>query len=128
MDAETIIKILSAVASFVFVTLIPAIVGWIKNRKKAKAATTEAEKAEVHNELIDIAISLISAAEKKYKELDTLIKGQGGAGCGADKKDDVMTKLQLSCNEKGIAFDAEYWSAKIDEIVAMTKEVNSKGA
>lgn len=128
MDAETIVKILTAVATFLVATLIPSIIAMVKKWKQAKAATTEAEKEAIRNDMTDIAISLIAAAEKKYKELDTLIKSQGGVGCGADKKDDVMTKLQLSCNEKGIAFDAEYWSAKIDEIVAMTKQVNAKEA
>lgn len=128
MDAETIVKIVIAIASFLVATLIPSIILLIKKWKAWKAAKTDAEKQAIYNDMLTEANKLIAAAEDKYKELDKLIKSQGGAGCGADKKDDVMTKLQLYCNEKGLAYDAEYWSAKIDEIVALTKQVNTKGA
>lgn len=128
MGAETIVKIVIAIASFLVVTLIPSVILMVKKWKEAKAAKTDAEKQAIYNEMLSEANKLIASAEDKYKELDALIKSQGGAGSGKDKKDDVMTKLQLYCNEKGLSFDADYWSAKIDEIVALTKKVNTKGA
>lgn len=128
MDAETIVKIVIAIASFLVATLIPSIILMVKKWKEAKVAKTDAEKQAIYNEMLTEANNLIAKAEDKYKELDALIKSQGGAGCGKDKKDDVMTKLQLYCNQKGLDFDADYWSTKIDEIVALTKKVNTKKA
>ena len=127
MEVQQIITIISTVASFLVVTLIPSIIALVKYVKDYKAAKTDAEKQAIYNEMLGVANNLIAAAEDKYKDLDALIKSQGGAGSGKDKKDDVMTKLQLYCTEKGISFDSDYWSAKIDEIVALTKKVNAKG-
>lgn len=142
MDAETIIKIISAVASFLFATLIPTIVLLIKKwkaykeaKEEAAAAKTEAEKIaaeaeaeKIKNELLGEANSLIKEAETTYKAVDTILKNSGQAGVGAVKKDSVMTKIQAACIEKGVTFDADYWNAKVDELVALTKQVNSKGA
>lgn len=127
MDAEIILKIVIAVASFLTATLIPSIIALVKYVKSYREAKTDAEKQAVYNDLLSETNKLIAAAEQTYKQVDTIIKQQGGKGSGEVKKDSVMTKLQAYCSEKGVAFDAEYWSAKIDEIVALTKEVNAKG-
>ena len=127
MDAETIFKIIIAAITFLIATLIPSIIALVKYVKSYRSAKTDAEKQAIYNDMLGEANKLIAAAEEKYRELDMLIKSQGGAGCGKDKKDDVLTKLQLYCNEKGLSFDSDYWSKKIDEIVALTKIVNSKG-
>lgn len=121
------LKIAIAVATFLIVTVIPTVFLLIKKWKEAKNAKTEAEKQEAYNEMYDIAHSLIMAAEETYKQVDEILKNKSGAGSGAVKKDSVMTKLQAYCIEKGFTFDSEYWSAKVDEIVAMTKHVNAKG-
>ena len=127
MEVEVVLKIIIAVASFLVATLIPSIIALVKYVKSYKQAKTEAEKQAIYNDLLTEANSLIAAAEQTYKQVDTIIKQQGGAGSGAVKKDSVMTKLQAYCTEKGVAFDSEYWSGKIDEIVALTKQVNAKG-
>lgn len=128
MDAEKIVTIVLSIASFLVVTLIPSIILMVKKWKEAKAATTEAEKQAIYNEMLNEANKLIAAAEETYKEVDAVIKLQGGTGSGVVKKDSVMTKLQAYATEKGLTFDADYWSAKIDEIVDLTKKVNAKGA
>lgn len=128
MDAEAIIAIISAVASFLLVTLIPSIIALVKFVKSYKSAKTDAEKNAIYNDMLTEVNKLIAAAEETYKEVDSILKGQGGTGSGTVKKDSVMTKLQAYCAEKGIDFDKEYWSAKVDEIVALTKQVNAKGA
>ena len=127
MDAETVLKIIIAIASFLVATLIPSVIALVKYVKSYKAAKTEAEKQAIYNDLISEVNELIAEAEQTYKQVDTIIKQQGGSGSGKVKKDSVMTKLQAYCTEKGVAFDSEYWSAKIDEIVALTKQVNAKG-
>lgn len=47
---------------------------------------------------------------------------------GEEKKAYVMTKANQFAIENGIKFEAEKTSAKIDEIVALCKEVNVKSA
>lgn len=126
---KLILGIISAVAALLIGTIIPLIVKFVKKCKEAKAAETEAEKQAAINDLLGIAHQLVAAAEETYKSVDSILKGQGGKGSGAVKKDSVMTKLQAACLEKGVEFDSEYWSTKVDEIVALTKEVNAqKGA
>lgn len=127
MDANQIIAIVGAVASFLFVTLIPNIIILVKKWKEAKNAKTEAEKEAVYNDLLCQMNKLIANAEAAYKQVDEIVKQKGGQGSGAAKKDNVMTKLQNYCLQKGVAFDEEYWSKKIDDTVAMTKQVNIKG-
>lgn len=142
MDAYTIVKILIAVASFCIVTLIPSIImlvkkwkAYVAEKEKAAEAKTEAERAaaeaeaeKIKNELLGEANSLVVAAEETYKVVDTILKERGQKGCGSVKKDSVMTKLQSLCIQKGVEFDAEYWGAKIDELVQLTRKVNAKGA
>lgn len=128
MEAEVIVKIISTVLGFVFATLIPSIVLLVKKWKEAKKAKTEAEKQSAINEMLGIANSLVLSAEETYKNVDNVLKGQGQSGSGAVKKDSVMTKLQAACIEKGVEFDEEYWSKKIDELVELTRNVNVKGA
>lgn len=125
MDYKTIFAIISAIASFLFVTLIPSIIALVKTVKQAKNAKTDAEKQAIYNSLLDEVNNLITNAEETYKNVDTILKAQTGKGSGAVKKELVMTKLQASCLQKGIEFDSQYWSNKIDELVAMTKTVNT---
>lgn len=122
------LKIAIVLVVFLFGTVIPTAILLIKKWKEAKQAKTETEKQKAYNEMLDAAHSFIMSAEETYKQVDSILKEQGGSGSGSVKKDSVMTKLQAYCVEKGLAFDSEFWSAKVDEIVAMTKHVNAKGA
>ena len=125
MDYNQIIAIIGSVASFLFVTLIPSIIALVKKWKEAKAAKTEAEKEAIKNDMLNEVNKLISSAEETYKSVDTILKARGEKGCGNIKKESVMTKLQTYANQKGVEFDAEYWSKQIDGIVDMTKKVNT---
>lgn len=139
-EARVIIAIISSLAGLLFVTIIPTIIKLVKTAKQYKAAkeavaaaqteaervAAEAEAEKIKNDLLDMASNLIKEAESTYKNVDNILKQQTGTGSGAVKKDSVMTKLQAYCLENGVTFDSEYWSAKIDELVEMTKEVNTK--
>lgn len=126
MELKDILTIVSAVASFLFVTLIPSIIALVKKWKEAKAAKTDAEKQAIYNDMLNQVNSLVANAEQTFMALDTALKNQGQKGCGALKKDTVMNKLQTYALQKGIEFDQDYWSTKIDEVVAVTKKVNAK--
>lgn len=124
MDFETVAKIIIAVASFL-VGAIPTVTAMIYKIKQARAAKTEAERAKSLNELVNEAQGFIIEAENLYKSVDAMLKSQGESS-GAQKKDSVMAKIQLACLEKGVAFDADFWSTKVDELVDMTRKVNAK--
>lgn len=105
---------------------VTSIIGFVKAAKNKKKATTAEEENVANQMMLDEANQLIEEAETFFKSLDTVLKKTEGTTAGEYKKENVMTKLQAFAATKGITFDAEYWSTKIDEIVAMTKKVNSK--
>lgn len=121
---KVIIAIISAVGTFL-VSGVPVLVKLAKTIKARKAAVTEAEKEKATNDMLHAVNNFIEAAEKTFKGFDTVMKSQGSSA-GSLKKDTVMTKLQAYAMQNGYEFDEAFWSQKIDNIVAMTKEVNAK--
>lgn len=130
MDSEQlklILTIISTVASFLFVTLIPSIILLVKKWKEYKNAKTEAEREAVLNEISTACVNFIKDAEEAFKPLDQAMKRENpNTGCGATKKRDVLTQVQALCMQKGLEYDSKYWSEKVDELVEMTKKVNTK--
>lgn len=106
-------------------SMIPVVIKLIRSIKDYKAAKNEADKERAFNDMLMQAQSLIQAAEVAFDGFNKVLKEQGSSA-GAMKKDNVTTKLQAYALSKGYAFDADFWSAKIDEIVAFTREVNAK--
>ena len=125
MNVVEIIKLTAFCVTFA-AGLISSIIGFVKAAKAKKAAKTAQESEAAQQKMIDEANNLIASAETFYKSLDTILKQTEGTGAGVYKKESVMVKLQAYANTLGIKFDAEYWSKKVDEIVKLTKEVNSK--
>lgn len=126
MEPQTIIAIISSIASFLLVTLIPSIIALVKYCKNYKNAKTDAEKEAIYNDMLNEVNNLIASAEETYKKVDAVLKQTCGTGSGELKKEYVMSRLQTYCSEKNVQFDRDYWSKKIDEIVALTKSVNTK--
>lgn len=120
---KLIIAVVSAVGTFL-ATGVPALVKLSNAVKERRAAVEEAEKEKATNDMLHAANNFIEAAEKTFAGFDTVMKAQNGSA-GALKKDTVLTKLQAYAMSNGYTFDEEYWSQKIDNIVAMTKEVNA---
>lgn len=98
--------------------LIPSLVGLYFAIKKWKATRAE-------NDLLVVVNGFITTAEQTFAGLDAVMKAQNSSA-GAVKKENVMTKLQSYAMEKGYKIDLDYWSKKVDEIVAFTREVNAK--
>lgn len=126
MTAEQIITLITSIASFLLVTLIPSLILLIQKWKAYKNAKTEEEKQKILNEITTACNQLIKDAEQTYKSVDNVLKSQGSKGCGAVKKEIVLSKIQALCLEKGIEYNQDYWSNKIEEIIDVTKNVNSK--
>ena len=108
----------------ILVAIVPSIIGFIKAAKNKKKAVTAEEKAVAEKLMREQAIKFIQDAEKFYKAFDTVLKQTGNGTAGVYKKDSVMSKLQAFANAADITFDADYWSKEVDNLVAMTKEVN----
>lgn len=125
MDWITTVRSILAVLAGIISTGVPLVLGLIKAIRARKAAETEAEKEKANNDLFAVAQELVATAEKAFSSLDAVMKQQG-ASAGPMKKENVVAKLQAYALSKGYEYDAEYWNAKIDEIVAFTREVNAK--
>lgn len=126
MDAETIVYVCIAIASFLLITLIPAVIGWVTKFKAYKNAKTDAEKQAILNDINNSVVQFIADAEKTFEALDVSLKQRGAAsGCGTMKKESVLTKIQSLCLAKGIEYDSQYWSDKVDELVKLTNTVNT---
>ena len=139
MDAITTAQLIGIILGILFGTIIPFAISFgvaMKKRKEAKAeaekarseaerAEAEQKKAEAENEIAELAKGFIVEAENLYKDVDTIVKQNGGT-CGAQKKDSVMTKILQACLTKGTPYDAEHWSTYVDNFVAATRKVNAK--
>lgn len=121
---QTMYIIISIVATLVG-TIIPAGIALITAIKARVKAQTEAEKEKASADLLSTAQGFIQVAEDSFEGFNKMLKAQGNSA-GPMKKENVLTKLQAYALQKGYEFDTEFWSAKIDEIVAFTREVNAK--
>lgn len=136
------VKIIITIASFVIAfvgTSAPLFVKLSNANKARKAAAEEMEKAKTEvelaaaeaakekaiNDMIATAQELVKGAEKAYAGFDAVMKQQNSSA-GAMKKEHVTAKLQTYALSHGYEYDEAYWSNKIDEIVAFTREVNAK--
>lgn len=126
MDKIEIFKIILFALSFIITTAIPFCIKLASTLKAKKNATTEAQKQAAHNDMLATVNGFIADAEAAFKGIDAIMRTQQNTTAGAMKKKNVMTDLQAYALAHGYEFDAEYWSNKIDEIVAFTKKVNAK--
>ena len=124
MDVMQIIQIAGWAVTFL-IGVITSVVGFVKAAKAKKDAKTAQESEAAQQQMIDEANRLIESAETFYKSLDSVLRKTDGTTAGIYKKESVMSKLAIFAQSLGIKFDTEYWSAKIDEIVKMTKTVNN---
>ena len=103
--------------------LVPCIIGICVAVKKYKQAKNVADKETATADLMEHLKELVVVTEANYKTTTAQLKG---VSFGKMKKDSVLTQLQAYATEKGYAFDREEWSAKVDEEVKFTKQVNVK--
>lgn len=134
---ETLKLILSYVPLVLSATLaLISFVYALKAKRTAKAhlesATTVEEQAKAEADLAAAELALeaaaksfIADAEVMYKSFDEVLKTKGQSA-GSLKKETVLSKLRTYAIEKGITLDVEAWSAKIDDLVKFTKQVNAK--
>lgn len=124
MPISTILDIVYAIVGAI-ISAVPFIIALVKICKKKNSAKTDAEKEAAMNDLMEVVTTLIKQAEATYKDVDAILKSENKSA-GPVKKDTVLTKLQAYALQKGYDFDIDAWSDKIDDIVAMTKQVNAK--
>lgn len=136
MTIDNILKVVYSVIAF-FAAAIPLLIALVVNIKQKikickqlEHTTDDAEKAKLEasssaatTEMMNICGSLIANAENLYADVTTQLKTQGKSA-GIVKKDSVMSKLQAYALSQGYVFDNDFWSIKIDELVALTKSVN----
>lgn len=114
---ELFYLIISVIATLI-TTLVPAGIALYKT-----IASRDSVKANA--DILSAAKRFIAEAEAAYDGFDKLLKAQGGSA-GTMKKSNVFNNLQAFALQNGYEFNAEEWSARIDELVAYTKNVNAK--
>ena len=122
-----IIKLIIAIVALILSlasSIIPLVVKLYKANEARKNAETEAEKEKAINDMFATAQALVENAEAAFAGFDAVMKAQGSSA-GAMKKENVLTKLQTYALQNGYDFDADYWNAQIDAIVAFTRKVNA---
>ena len=132
MEIYEIVALCSTIVAFVG-TVVGFIIALVKSVKKYTTAKTEAEKEAALNDMKQAAQGFIKEAEEKYEEYTKMLVAGGSvvnknAKTGVFKKDSVMAKLLQYAQEKGYTFDSTYWSGIVDELVDLTKSVNTKAA
>ena len=105
MENLEIILSIAATAIGLLVTTITFLVKFIKNGKLKRAA----------EHIVKIGNAIVPYIEQAEKFIGY---------SGEEKKEYVMTKANQFAIEKGIDFDANAVSNKIEELVSLTKQVN----
>lgn len=105
---------------FIVISIVSAVISWLKARKAAKTAE---EKSILDKKMEAKALELIGEAEIVFKEVNTLLK-QKGDTAGPLKHESVMNKLNQYSNEIGATFDISYWTERVKELVKFTRGVN----
>lgn len=104
--------------------IIGLIIGLVKSIKKYKKAKTDAEKLAAKNEIAEAAKGIVSEVEGVFNNSTSTLKSFG-VNTGALKKDSAMAKLQSFALSRNYSFDSEYWSQYVDNLVELTKSVNT---
>ena len=103
------------------VSLVAAIIAWVKAIKNGN--TAKAEKA--RNAIFAEIKRLVAEAETTYKETNIMLKNVGSSA-GSLKKDYVVTAIKAFCLENGFPWNATEMDKAIEDEVAYTKTVNAK--
>lgn len=112
MKTEIILTILKGLIG-ACAALIPSLLVIRDKIDAIKKSKESEEKAHALIDLLAYANELIVNAEQTGTD-------------GPMKKNLVMTRLEIASMRRGIEFDSNEWSEKIDELVANTKKVNYK--
>lgn len=105
-NLEIIISLASTALGFVITTL-TFLLKFIKNEKAKRIA--------------DQTVKLCDAILPYIKKAETFINYSG-----EEKKEYVMTRANQYAQKNKLKFDEEFISQKIEELIALTKEVNTK--
>lgn len=111
---ETLDLIVSIIV--VSITFISTVAGFIISLIKAIKNRRRANDAQVTNEIENLAIDKITTIEKIYSQASIVLKSMG-LKTGKIKKENVMNYIESQCADKGIKFDNEYWSERIEDLV-----------
>lgn len=123
-EIDLILDIFKIVIAF-FTGVIPGLIALYKFTKATIKAKSSIDREKNFTLMLDEVNKLIVNAETQFKNLDNVLKSSNQGTSGVFKKESVMAKLQQFATNSHIEFDLEYWSKKVDEIIAITKKVNN---
>lgn len=119
-----VLQILSIVVPFVLggIYLVLQTIKYVKQRKSIHLDKLKNADMEFIDWLSQKCIDYIEIAEDKYKTF----KRMGSSNTSEMKLNDVLSQIKIDCLNQGVAFDAEFWTARINKFIDLTKKVNSK--
>ena len=118
-----ILQILSIVVPFALgaIYLVLQTIKYVKQRKSIHLDKLKNADMEFIDWLSQKCIDYIEIAEDKYKTF----KRMGSANTSEMKLNDVLSQIKIDCLNQGVTFDAEFWTARINKFIDLTKKVNS---
>lgn len=137
---QMILTALSSILGIIVTVVIPFAIKVYVSFKKSKAAITKADadkiaaeeaerKAAQMLEMTNKANEIIESLENKFASQNAILKQVNPTQTlGSVKKECALAEMSEYATVIGATFDREYWSKKIDEIVQMTSNVNSRTA
>lgn len=137
---QTILTAVSSILGILLTVVIPLCIKAYLAFKKGKAAITQvaadklaAEEAERKAgcllEMTKKANEVIEELEQKFKNQNALLKqADPSQTLGPIKKECALAELSEFASTIGANFDREYWARQVDEIVRLTRNVNSRAA
>jgi hypothetical protein len=127
MTQELILMILKIVIGALLSGLITIITAFLKTEKGKRLALKAKEFAEKTLTMDDYAKDLIVQKEAEFELQDKILKERDPKlSVGSLKKESVLNALFQKAIEIGLSWSKDTWSAKIDDLVAMTRNVNQR--
>ena len=119
---ENLEEIISIVLTSV--AAVSALIGFIVSSVKNLKNKELAKRAEITNEVADLAKEKVIEIEKMYGQASQMLKAMGFS-TGEIKKENVINYIKSQCSDKGIKFDSEYWSEQVEGFIRVMN-VNKK--
>lgn len=120
---ETVEQIVSVIACIA--ALLSAIAGFIASLAKSFKNKKLARIAEATNEIADLAMEKVVETEKLFSKSAQILIATG-VNTGEIKKEQVMSYIEVKCAEKGIEFDSDKWSERVENLIKVMNANKNK--
>lgn len=137
---QTVLTVISSALGLILTVILPLLLKAYIAFKRSKVAITEANedklaakeaelKAAQMLDMTNKANEIIEKLEQEFATQNAILKqADNSLTLGPIKKECALATLSEFATDIGAKFDREYWSKAIDDIVKLTRNVNSRAA